>query len=258
MNKYLKLGFATAALGTALGPALAAPAETATETRSVDARVVRVKLDGVIDLKLRQGAVPMLALTADKRVLAKTTTVQNGDTINIGTETRGFNVKMGRHNGVRAELTLPHLREVTSESVGSTVISGFAGDELELALEGAGSMKVSCDYRVVTASLGGVGSMNIQGNNSEGIELNLRGAGYVTLVGRSKWLKASLGGLGGLDAQQLLVDTVTLELSGLGNATVSARENANLNLSGMGSVTVYGKPLNRSVSVDGLGKVSWK
>jgi len=39
---------------------------------------------------------------------------------------------------------------------------------------------------------------------------------------------------------------------------VNAHLNANLNLSGLGSVTVYGKPLNRKVSVDGLGKVSWK
>jgi hypothetical protein len=119
-------------------------------------------------------------------------------------------------------------------------------------------MKVNCNYKTISATLGGVGSMNIQGFNSEGIDLNLRGAGYVTLKGHSKWLKASLGGLGGLDAQHFHVDTVNLDLSGLGNATVSARNSANLSLSGLGSVTVYGKPTNRSVSVDGLGKVSWK
>eukprot|EP01034_Spumella_vulgaris_P024702 gene24702-31077_t len=71
-------------------------------------------------------------------------------------------------------------------------------------------------------------------------------------------LKATLGGLGGLNAQQFQADSVRLELSGLGNATVTARENATLNLSGLGSVTVFGKPANRNVSVDGLGKVSWK
>jgi Putative auto-transporter adhesin, head GIN domain len=258
MNNYFKLGVATAAFCTMIGAAVAAPDEIVTETRAIDARVVRVKLDGVIDLKLRQGAVPMLVLSGDKRYLSKTTTIQNGDTINIGTETRGFNLKMGRHSGVRAELTLPQLREVTSESVGSTEISGFSGDELELGLDGAGAMKVVSNYRVVTATLGGVGSMNIQGTDSEGIDLNLRGAGYVTLSGRSKWLKASLGGLGGLDAQHLQVDTVNLDMSGLGNATVTARQSASLDLSGLGSVTVYGKPLNRKVSVDGLGKVSWK
>jgi hypothetical protein len=55
-----------------------------------------------------------------------------------------------------------------------------------------------------------------------------------------------------------VVDTVDVDLSGLGNASVNAHQNATLKLSGLGSVTVYGKPLNRKVAVDGLGKVSWK
>jgi hypothetical protein len=100
--------------------------------------------------------------------------------------------------------------------------------------------------------------MQLQGLNGEGVELNLQGAGYISLSGRAKWLKADLGGLGNLDAQQCNVDSVDIDLSGLGNARVTARQNANLNLSGMGSVTVYGKPQNRTVAVDGLGKVSWK
>ena len=257
MNNIIKLGIAATALSTVLGAAIAAPEETVTETRAIDARVVRVKLDGVIDLKLRQGSVASLVITGDKRWLSRTTTEQSGDTLRIDTELNGF--KMGPNRvGMRAELTLPQLREVSSDSLGWTDIRGFSGDQLELSLDGAGSMKVVCEYRVVTASLGGLGSMNIQGGNSEGIDLHLRGAGFVTLAGRSKWLKADLGGLGNLDAQQFKADTVTLELSGLGNATVTARQNANLNLNGMGSVTVYGKPLNRSVSVDGLGRVSWK
>ncbi|NNG22196.1 GIN domain-containing protein [Telluria aromaticivorans] len=261
MTYLFKLGAVFAALCAALftfmGIAVAAP-ERVTETRPVDARVVRVKIDGVVDLKIRQGMTPMLVLTGDPRLLGKTTTLQSGDTLNIGTETRGVNINLGRSMGLHAELTLPNLREVSSESVGGTMVSGFSGDELELNLDGAGSMNVSCNYRVLSASLGGVGSMKIHGINSDSVELNLSGAGYVTLHGRSKWLKAELGGLGGLDAHGFSAENVTLELSGLGNATVTARDSANLTLSGMGSVTVHGKPANRKVSLDGLGKVNWK
>jgi hypothetical protein len=258
MNKILSAGVLMLAGLVPAGLALAAADDnTITEVRSIDPRVVRVKLDGVIDLKLRQGPVAKLVITGDKRWLSKTTTDQSGDTLTIDTEMHGIKVQH-QHLGLRAELTLPQLRELSSESVGWTEITGFTGDELELSLEGAGSMKVVSNYRIVTASLGGVGSMNIQSGNSDGIDLNLQGAGWVTLVGKSKWLKAQLGGLGGLDAQQFQADSVKLELSGLGNATVSARQSATLNLSGMGSVTVYGKPTNRNVSVDGLGKVSWK
>jgi hypothetical protein len=256
MNQFWRIG-AAAAMFASLGVALAAPQEFASETRSVDARVVRVKLDGLIDLTLKQGAAAALVISGDRVLLSKTSTGQQGDTLTIGTEIKGFT--LGRKaNTLRAELTLPQLREVSSDSFGLTDISGFSGDELDLKLDGAGSMKVNCTYRLVNAVLGGLGSMNIQGGNFEGIELNLRGAGIMTLKGNSKWLKANLGGLGSLDAQNLLADSVNLDLSGLGNANVWARQNATLALSGLGSVTVYGKPVNRSVSVDGLGKVSWK
>jgi hypothetical protein len=256
MGLLIKWGVA-ALLGCALGTAFAAPDPVATEARALDARVVRVKVDGQIDLRVKQGAVASLVISGDRKLLDGTTSEQQGDTLTISNDVKGF--KFGRRGtSLRAELTLPQLREVSTESVGSADVSGFSGDELDLKLDGAGSMKINCSYRLVTAVLGGVGSMQIDGANLEGVDLNLRGAGFVTLRGSSKWLKASLGGLGSMDAQHFAVDTVNLDLSGLGNASVWARQNANLNLSGLGSVTVYGKPVNRSVSVDGLGKVSWK
>jgi hypothetical protein len=255
MNKLLKFGLAALGLLALTRMATAAP-ETITETRPLDARVVRIKVDGVVDLRVRQGRPASLVLSGDSRWVTRMTTLQSGDTVVIGTEMN--DMRMGRGSGVRADLVLPNLREVSSESLGTTEITGFRGDELELSLDGAGAMNVNADFRIISATLGGVGSMKLAGMNSERITLDLQGAGYVTLAGRSKSLKAELGGLGGLDAQQFAADSVTLELSGLGNATVTAHQSANLNLSGMGSVTVYGKPLNRRVSVDGLGKVSWK
>ena len=253
MNKIFAPAQVAIALCAVLGVAHAAP-DVVSETRPVDARVVRVNVDGAVDLKIRQGGTAALTLTGESRYLERTVTSQNGDTLHIDTDIRGH-VRTG---SLHAELVLPALRAVTSESLGTTDIAGFTGDELELTLDGAGSMKVAGSYRLVRASLGGIGSMQMQGLNGEGIELNLQGAGYISLSGHAKWLKADLGGLGNLDAQQCSADAVDIDLSGLGNARVTARQTANLNLSGMGSVTVYGKPQNRKVAVDGLGKVSWK
>jgi hypothetical protein len=238
------------------------------ESRPIDARVLRVRLDGVIDLTIRQGAVAQLVLNGERAAIDRTSTEQSGDTLVIdndqhvrrdgeGRERKG-GISFSRSRTLRAELTLPRLRSLSSDSVGSTEVFGFSGEEIDLSLDGAGAMKVVSDYKVVNASLGGIGSMNIQSGNSDTIDLNLHGAGYVTLIGRTRLLKASLGGLGGLDAEKFQADTVNLDMSGLGNASVLARQNAVLNLSGMGSVTVYGKPERRSVSIDGLGKVSWK
>ena len=254
MNKLFTFCAGLAAFCAFTAPALAG-ADRTTESRPIEAQVVRVKLEGVIDLKLKQGDVAQLVITGDSKLVAKTRTRQDGDTLRIDTDAKHF--KLGT-NSLRAEITLPNLREVSSESVGWTDVRGFSGDELELALEGAGSMKVICNYKHISANLGGVGSMHIQGGTLDGIDLNLRGAGLVTLTGRGKWLKATMGGLGGLNAKEFDTDSANIDLSGLGDAKINVKKDANLTLSGMGSVTVYGKPLNRQVSVDGLGKVNWK
>ncbi|NRR29888.1 DUF2807 domain-containing protein [Oxalobacteraceae bacterium] len=253
MKKLLQFGLLLAAFFALFSRASAE--EQGSETRQIDARVVRIKLDGMVDLKIRQGATPSLTITADKRLLSKITATQNGDTLHLDTDLNGFK---SERSVLRADLVLPQLRQVVCEGVGSTEISGFTGDELELAMDGAGRMKVVADYKHVSALLGGVGSMNLWISENEQTVLELRGAGYITLGGRSKQLRARLGGLGGLNAQQFQADAVDLDLSGLGNATINAKNSVRLNLSGLGSVGVYGKPLNRDVTVDGLGKVSWK
>lgn len=255
MTISIRIGLLLAAFSLFLTGARAAD-DTVTETRAVDARVLRVKLDGVLDLKLRRGDTPSLTIISDKRYISRITATQTGDTLHLDSDGRGF--KFNRGSTARVELVLPNLRQVVSDGVGTTEVTGFTGEDLELTLEGAGSMKVVCDYRNMRVNLGGVGSMHVWASDTDTVELDLQGAGYVTIGGRSKMLKATLGGLGGLNAQQFKADSVSVELSGLGNATVTASENATLNLSGLGSVTVYGKPVNRNVSVDGLGKVSWK
>jgi hypothetical protein len=255
MTISFRIGLLLAAFSLFLTGARAAD-DVVTETRAVDARVLRVKLDGVLDVKLRRGDTPSLTITGDKRNISRVTATQSGDTLHLDSEMRGF--KFNRHTGARVELVLPNLRQVVSDGVGTTEVTGFSGEDIELTLEGAGSMKVVCDYRNMRVNLGGVGSMHVWASETDRVDLDLQGAGYVTIGGRSKMLKATLGGLGGLNAQQFKADSVSVELSGLGNATVTASESATLNLSGLGSVTVYGKPATRNVSVDGLGKVSWK
>ncbi|QBE65198.1 GIN domain-containing protein [Pseudoduganella lutea] len=252
MHKPLTFAFLMTTLWLMLGTVCA---EETTETRNIDARVVRVRLDGLVNLKLSQGAEPSLRIVGDERHVGKVIAVQTGDTLQLDSDT---NVGKGGRASLRAELVLPQLRELVSEGMGTTEVSGFSGDTLDITLDGTGSMKIASAFKRLKASLCGMGSMHLWMSDSEDVEVDLRGAGYVTIGGRSKMLRASLGGLGGLNAQQFQADSVEIDLSGLGNATVHARTNANLHLSGLGSVTVYGKPMNRNVSVDGLGKVSWK
>lgn len=260
MNKRLPFGLLFAALCSVLTLARAQAADEGVETRTValDARVVKVRIDGIVNVRLRQGPQPSLQLIADKRTLDSLLAAQSGDTLQLGAGGRGMRINQITGPRPRAELVLPSLRQVVSEGVGSTEISGFSGQDLELILEGAGSIDAVASYQRVRAALGGVGKLTLTLGNNDKTDLDLGGAGNIVLNGRSKLLKARLGGVGGLNAQQFEADSVDIDLSGLGNASVNARSSARLNLSGLGSVTVYGKPPQRDVAVDGLGKVSWK
>jgi hypothetical protein len=252
MNKFVNATMMAVALyATAAAPVLAD--EIISESRAVDARTVKVYLDGVIDLKLKQGPAS-LVVYGDKRYVQKITVTQKGETLRIGTDLHGIHLG---HPNLRAELTLPNLTELVSAGVGSAEVSGFKGDKVRLTLEGAGSVNMASQFRTVDANLNGAGSMNVNAVSADAVDLNLRGAGQISISGQSKTLRARLGGVGSLDAQQLRSDSVDVDMTGLGGATVYAKSAANLRLSGLGSATVYGNPASRSTSARGLGRVAF-
>lgn len=250
MNK----AFGIALLASSLLGGAAMADELVSERRAVDARAVKIKLGGVIDLSVKQGATASLVVYGEKRDLDKVTTVQDGDTIRIDMES-GFN--WGNRKQVRAELVLPAVKNLASTGVGKTEMLGFSGSELTLSVDGAGAVTVTSQYRNIDARMGGVGSMTLNAGDTDSIALNLKGAGGVQVNGHSKLLRARMGGVGSLNAKQLMADAVDLDMSGIGSASVYAKNSATLNLSGLGSATVYGKPASRNSNAQGLGSVRW-
>ncbi len=250
MNK----AFGIALLASSLLGGAAMADELVSEKRVVDARAVKVKLGGVIDLSVRQGATASLVVYGEKRDLDKVITVQDGDTIRIDMES---NFSWGNRKQVRAELVLPAVKNLASTGVGKTEMLGFSGSELTLSVDGAGAVTVTSQYKNIDARMGGVGSMTLNAGDTDSIALNLKGAGGVQVNGNSKLLRAKLGGVGSLNAKQLMADAVDLDMSGIGSASVYAKNSATLNLSGLGSATVYGKPASRNTNAHGLGSVRW-
>jgi len=255
MKKYLKAAMLATVLGS--GAHAAQAAEVISESRSVDARAVKIELDGVISLKVKQGPTASLTIYGEPDAVKKVVVEQSGETLHIGTSKMN-NISFGNKRELRVELTLPNLRTLTSGGVGATEISGFNGDNLRLALEGAGSVKVDAQYRNIDARLGGVGGMTINGGKSDNVDLQLNGAGRIEVVGQTRQLNASLGGVGSLDAEQLHADAIDVRMSGLGSAALYAKTSASLKLTGMGSAKVYGNPTNRNASARGMGNVSWQ
>lgn len=255
MKNYVKAAMLAAVLGSGAQAALAA--DIISESRNVDARAVKVELDGVISLKVKQGATAALTIYGEPDAVKKVIVEQSGETLHIGTS-KINNISFGNKRELRAELTLPSLRTLTSAGVGATEVSGFTGDNLRLALEGAGSVKVDAQYRNIDVRLGGVGGITVNGGKSDNVDLQLNGAGHIEMIGQTRQLNASLGGVGSLDAEQLRADAIDVKMSGLGSAAVYAKTSASLKLTGMGSAKVYGNPTNRNASARGMGSVSWQ
>jgi len=255
MKNYLKVAVMAAVLSSGAHAALAA--DVISENRAVDARAVNIELDGVISLKVKQGPVAALTIYGEPESVQKVTVEQSGETLHIGTKKMN-NIHFGNKRELRAELTLPNVRSLSSGGVGSTEMSGFSGDSLRLALEGAGSVKVDGQYRNMDVRLGGVGGMTVKNGTSDNVDLHLNGAGQIEISGQTKQLHASLGGVGSLEAQQLRADAIDVNMSGLGSASLYAKTSANLTLTGMGSATVYGNPTSRHASARGMGNVSWQ
>lgn len=226
------------------------------EARPVDGHTMKVVLDGVIDLKLKQGASASLVLYGEPELMSRVEITQSGETLRIDSKMHNHVYHDRPH--LRAELTLPALRELVSAGIGSADMRGFSGADLKLGLEGAGSVTVNGNYRKLAVHLGGVGGMTVYNGDSDSVDLDLRGAGQIVIKGQSRLLHAHLGGIGNLDAQGLRADKVDIEMTGLGSADVYAKTAANLHLSGMGSATVHGNPAQRNASKSGMGSISWE
>ena len=96
--------------------------------------------------------------------------------------------------------------------------------------------------------ISGVAEVEAEGIDAESFKVSLSGVGDVELEGTCGSLSAKLSGVGDLDAQDLSCRDVSVKVSGVGEATVTATESVDADVSGMGSIEVYGSPKEVSKS----------
>ena len=241
------------AQGLESGPTMA-DRTVGSEVRPVDGKVTIVKLAGPVDLVLKQGATAAMTVRAERRVLPKIRTVQDGNTLQI--DTKGLLVNV--YAPMVVELTLPSLQRLQVVGSGDGKVGGFSGDALQLDLTGSGNVDFSGQYRRIAASVTGSGDLTLDGGNSDSVELSLLGSGDLNARGSSKSLKASLSGSGDLNARELAADSVDLSVLGSGDAAIAAKNAVSVRVRGSGNATIAGKPAQRAVSVTGSGEVGWE
>lgn len=125
----------------------------------------------------------------------------------------------------------------------------------------------SVDGRIkVTITLPNVSEISASGSNlidadrltGGPLSISLNGSNRATLTGSVSALTARLSGSNHLSAEQLAADSVNVTVSGSGNAAVDARQQVAAEISGAGSISVYGDPKARSTQVNGAGKITFE
>jgi len=84
----------------------------------------------------------------------------------------------------------------------------------------------------------GIGNGEVSGIDSDSFEIEVAGIGAMELNGRCGKLDADYAGMGELDARGLKCESVNVDMSGMGSASVYASESVDADMSGMGNSLV--------------------
>lgn len=224
------------------------------EVRPITADATNIVVSGSINLTLRQGAVPSMTVRGEERLLANVETVQSGDTLNIGIT----GMLLHHRHPLQVIVVLPELTTLRITGSGDSEVNGFNGEEVEVRLDGRGSLKFNGRYKQVKATLRGSGDLELNGGASDEVEVTLVGSGDMTVVGSSKELRVTQTGSGDVDATHMAADATQVVLQGSGNSVVQARKSVQVTLHGSGDVEIIGNPSERVTERTGTGEISYR
>ncbi|MFZ6846143.1 head GIN domain-containing protein [Undibacterium sp. RuTC16W] len=235
-------------------PAASSSASVSSETRTVDAGVINIVMNGPIDLVLRQAATPELMVRGESSMLSRVTTRIEGNTLYIGT--RGMFVMI--RQPLQLEMALPALEKLQMQGSGDASVKGFRGKKIDVSIRGSGDLQFDSDFQDVLASIVGSGDMKMALAVCENVDISVMGSGDVMVKGQTKVLRAKLSGSGNLDAAGLKSNQASISLSGSSDAKITATQEIKGQLSGSGDVRVYGNPAKRQLTKSGSGDIYWQ
>jgi hypothetical protein len=214
----LQWGLAALATGRLVGQsghAVAAP--TIRQPRAV-AGFDRVVLRSVGELTVRQAEHEALTVDAEARLMAQISTTVKDGTLYL--ETTGT---VQTEEPIRFELTVRTLRAIVAEGSGDVRLNGLRGPAVKLAAAGSG----------------GIDARDLQVGE---LEVLISGSGRVATDGSARSQSVLISGAADYRGERLRSRAARVTISGAGEATVDARDNLNVRISGSGDVVYAGSP----------------
>lgn len=176
------------------------------------------------DVYITQGSQFKVEIEAEKNVMDLLITETDGDRLVFRTK-NGVWRNLGT---VKAFVTMPEIDNLTVSGSGDMICeSAIKADEIELAVSGSGSVRISnLTAREVGAEVTGSGNIVVSGQASENSELD-----------------ATITGSGDIKAEGIAVGEASVQITGSGSASVNVLKELETNITGSGSVNYKGNPL---------------
>jgi hypothetical protein len=153
------------------------------------------------------------------------------------------------------------------ELVSESESEAEAGSEVEEEAEAEGEsvddwpyddpeMDVQADHLFIESL--DLGEIRVTGLDRSSVEVRSEGIGEIDLAGDVDLVILEIIDLTDVDARDLVASEARVFADGTGDITVTALERVEIENHGIGSVTVYGDPAERSVVNDSVGEVEFR
>lgn len=210
-------------------------AASAAERRVALGSFERLRVHGAYDVTVTTGGSPGATLIGDPGAIGDVDLHAEGMTLTVrGTSSGrwGEQPSSNRTTPIRIVLTTPRLASVTMIGGSRVAVSRLAAPRMEVTASGSGGIAVAAA-------------------DGDQIVVQLVGESNVSVAGRVATARLLANGAGTIDAAGLDAGDLSAHLEGLGTIAARARYTAQVSSSGLGAVTVAGRPKCRVTAAAG-------
>jgi hypothetical protein len=160
-----------------------------------------------------------------------------------------LSVRAGEEYSMKLRLPEGYSHRVTTKVIGGSLVI----DQLDMNLTPEEIIIDITLPKLTAFEMKSHGEVELLNLDADFFEVTLEGAGSIKAEGTCGRLTITIDGIGNLEARRFKCEHVKLEFDGIGSAEVYANQSIDADVSGIGSIDVYGGPSSVKKDVSGIG-----
>jgi hypothetical protein len=148
----------------------------------------------------------------------------------------------------------------TDDNLIENIRTSVRDGKLQIDTTGSFGTKIGIQVTIVMPALvacqkTGTGTLQINDYQGEELKLSQFGIGDISARGSVGIVHASTHGIGSIDLNELIAKEAIVATHGIGDIEVYATNKISAEINGIGNITVYGDPEEKSSQRNGIGKL---